>query len=50
KALADAIIEILTDKEKAKRLAKEGMKRARDFEVGRIAKEFEKTFIELTSQ
>ncbi len=47
KALANAIIEIIKDKEKTKRLAREGMKRARDFEVGGIAKEFEKTFIKL---
>jgi len=47
KALADAIINLLKNKDKAKRLAKEGVKRAEDFDAKKIVKEYEKVFTSL---
>ncbi len=38
------MVYLLKDKDKAKRLAKEGRKRAEDFEVKKIVKEYEKVF------
>lgn len=50
KALANAIIDLLKDKDKAKNLAEEGRKRAEDFEVKKIVKEYEKVFVECYPQ
>ncbi len=46
KALADAIINLLKDKNKTKRLVKEGIKRADNFKVKKIVERYEKVFTE----
>lgn len=46
-ALADAIINILNNKEYATSLAKKGLERAQDFHVKKIIKEYERLFIEV---
>jgi len=45
KALADAMINLLKDRNKAERMTKEGIKRANDFDIEKMVKEYEKTFI-----
>jgi len=45
KALAEAMIDLLMDKNKLERLAKEGRKKAEDFDVEKIVKEYEKVFL-----
>ncbi len=45
KALAEAMIDLLKDKNKSERLAKEGRKRVEDFDVKKIVKEYEKVFL-----
>ena len=46
KALANAIINLIMDKEKAKKLSEEGIKRVKDFDVKKIVNEYEKVFVE----
>ncbi len=45
KALAEAMIDLLKDKNKSERLAKEGRKRAEDFEVNKIVRAYEDVFL-----
>ncbi len=46
-ALANAIIDLLIDKDKAERLMKEGIKRSNDFRVKKMVEEYERVFINL---
>jgi len=46
KAMADAIINLLRDKGKAKKLSGEGIKRVKDFDIKKMIEEYEKTFVE----
>ncbi|PKP59294.1 hypothetical protein CVT91_06945 [Candidatus Atribacteria bacterium HGW-Atribacteria-1] len=50
KALSDAMINLLKDRSIAERLAKEGIKRARDFDLKKIVKEYEKVLIDVISK
>ncbi|PKP60270.1 MAG: hypothetical protein CVT89_00135 [Candidatus Altiarchaeales archaeon HGW-Altiarchaeales-2] len=50
KALADAMINLLKDRSTAERLAKEGIKRANDFDLKKIVKEYEKVLIDVISK
>ncbi len=50
KALADAMINLLKDKNKAKRFVNEGIKRANDFEVKKSINEYERVFTDICIQ
>ncbi|CEG12663.1 Lipopolysaccharide biosynthesis (fragment) [groundwater metagenome] len=47
KALAESIVDLLKNKDKAKRLSEEGVKRAEYFDAKKIVRQYEKIFKEI---